>query len=148
MTTSNYRVACLSFTALLVAVTGCDPSAPDDHDRSAAPVAIDVDIDHTRGPDTIDQLHPCGNAELDPGELCDDGLANGPARECTHACTFNDCELDEQGWCIDGARDLAPCTWTQGGLECPDDAAAVGLMPCMWTVDGDMVCEAPTDLAH
>ncbi len=58
-------------------------------------------------------LHPCGNAQIDPGEECDDGLANGNDRECTYACTLNDCDLDEHGVCDDhwpaADVDLYPC---------------------------------------
>jgi len=56
-------------------------------------------------------LHPCGDGVLDVGEECDDGVANGDDRECTHACTFNGCALDEHGVCTPAADvDLYPCT--------------------------------------
>lgn len=53
-------------------------------------------------------LHPCGNGVVEAEELCDDGVLNGPDRECTYLCVPNDCELDEQGWCIDPEPTIAP----------------------------------------
>lgn len=65
------------------------------------------------GPTADVPLHPCGNAILDDGEQCDDGLANGDDRECTWTCTLNECELDEHGVCTHDTPaadvDLYPC---------------------------------------
>lgn len=81
-----------------IATAGCDPSddGPADDDR----IGLGSDAEPLYGQLEL-PLHPCGNAVIDPGEACDDGLANGPERECTQLCTFNDCELDEHGWCED-----------------------------------------------
>lgn len=65
-------------------------------------------------------VSPCGNGIVDAGEQCDDGWANANDRECTHACTFNDCDLDEDGTCIRAPVadvDLYPCTQATDSLE-------------------------------
>lgn len=118
--------------AAAVALSGCDSEAPPTGDATAAegdgeeePEPEDDDDADDGGNDskplalaipgspTPGGLHPCGNAELDAGEQCDDGLANGVDRECTLACTFNDCDLDQHGFCIDhwpaADVDLYPC---------------------------------------
>jgi hypothetical protein len=129
-----------SLCSLLVAaatVAGCDTEAPPSPDETAAIAqdsdADDPDVDHD-GDDGDDgderpalglvapgspasrhgsALDPCGNAVLDAGEECDDGLANGNDRECTYACELNDCELDAHGVCEDhwpaADVDLYPC---------------------------------------
>ncbi len=74
-------------------------------------------------------LHPCGNAMLDPGEACDDGLANGNDRACTLACEINDCELDAHGVCEPHGPaadvDLYPCA--ERGPEDPPTVCRVRL---------------------
>jgi hypothetical protein len=75
------------------------------------------------GPHLPPPLHPCGNGVVDAGEACDDGLANGNDRECTYTCTFNDCDLDAHGVCIDHGPaadvDLYPCArGSEGWVGC------------------------------
>ena len=132
-------VGALSLLATVV-VAGCDAEGPPMPDETAAIVddedsgASDDDDDDDDGDDghpvvalaapTQPQsgLHPCGNATIDPGEECDDGLANGNDRECTYACTLNDCDLDEHGYCEDNWPaadvDLYPCTATSNPQGC------------------------------
>lgn len=129
---------------------GCDAEAPpapdgatdddlDDDDDAAGPDEDDDDLDDDDDPippvlaspgvpPPADGLHPCGNGVLDAGETCDDGLANGDDRECTLACTFNDCDLDAQGVCIDhwpaADVDLYPCAELAGTVTgCDLDVA-------------------------
>ena len=109
--------------------SGCTGADDVDADRAAElddlADAIDDDEDlelaaePAEAPQPELELHPCGNAVLDDGEDCDHGAANGPDRECTNACVYNDCDLDEQGVCITDSDPVAdvplhPCTWTDG----------------------------------
>lgn len=133
MKTSKLAVMAGAFSLLACVVTaGCDTERPPNSDETAS---IDQDesddtSDDSDGDDGDDGdghptvaftaalqpqggLAPCGNAVLDPGEECDDGLANGNDRECTYACTLNDCDLDEHGYCVHHSP-----------------AADVGLYPC------------------
>lgn len=64
-------------------------------------------------------VSPCGNGIVDDGEQCDDGWANANDRECTNACTFNDCDLDEDGTCLHWPAadvDLYPCALASDSL--------------------------------
>lgn len=89
------RAGVLAWLALLLGTAGCDHEA-----------AV---VQQPR----VGGFHPCGNGTLDPGEACDDGLANGDDRECTLQCELNDCELDEHGVCEPESPaadvDLYPC---------------------------------------
>jgi hypothetical protein len=78
-------LAALSLSTVTLAVA-CDVTDRD-HDVTDRNGAADV------------ELTPCGNGIVEAGELCDDGLLNGPHRECTQYCTFNDCNLDYYGNC-------------------------------------------------
>jgi hypothetical protein len=97
---------------------GCDSEPIDDPEGDA--VEVDASDEEDDGDDDDDApedpterfktgdpasgdlpASPCGNGLVDAGEECDDGWANGPNQECTNACTFNNCELDEDGNCID-----------------------------------------------
>lgn len=87
----------------------------DENERVDGDVFV-LDAEPAAGPQADVELYPCGNASLDAGEQCDHGAANGPDRECTHACEYNECDLDEHGECIPPhwpAADvpLDPCTW-------------------------------------
>jgi hypothetical protein len=134
-------IGALSLLATVV-VAGCDTEAPPMPDETAAIVEDEdpdaQDDDDDDGDDGGDDghvivalaaptqpqsgLHPCGNAVLDDGEECDDGLANGNDRECTYACTLNDCDLDEHGYCEDhwpaADVDLYPCANTGTQTAC------------------------------
>lgn len=125
-----------------VVVAGCDAEGPPMPDETAAMVDDESsdaqDDDDDNGDDGGDEghvvvalaaptqpqsgLHPCGNAVIDPGEECDDGLANGNNRECTYACTLNDCDLDEHGYCEHHGPaadvDLYPCANTGDPRGC------------------------------
>lgn len=127
----------------LLSLVACDTNTIDE-----PPSLLATAREHVREPGP--RLHPCGNAIVDDGETCDDGLANGDDRECTMACEINECELDEAGWCVElGPLQLAPCDWTPDGAVCPHPIAAdVELAPCDYTIDGDLVCDGIEDLAQ
>jgi len=81
-----------------------------------------LDAEPAAGPQADGELHPCGNAIVDAGEQCDHGAANGADRECTHACEYNDCDLDEHGVCLAPSWPAAdvplhPCTWSDDCLD-------------------------------
>ena len=104
------------------AATDDDSDADDDGDgdgdggddgAGSRPTALAAPGVPSAGHHPSPPLHPCGNGVIDGDEACDDGLGNGNDRECTQGCTFNDCELDPHGVCIDDgpAADvpLYPC---------------------------------------
>ena len=112
----------LSWTA--ASLGGCDgePVRPSENRALAARPADNGADRHMHGFLADVPFSPCGNGFVDDGEQCDDGWANGNDRECTHACTFNDCDLDEDGACIGGHWpaadvDLYPCTEATDSLE-------------------------------
>ncbi|MFO0635570.1 MAG: hypothetical protein U0168_22230 [Nannocystaceae bacterium] len=90
----SMRIAC---SALFAVVSLLCPACEDAAAPTEARFAGVADV----------PLHPCGNGVVEADELCDDGVLNGPDRECTYLCEPNDCELDEQGWCIDPEPALA-----------------------------------------
>ncbi|MBC8073129.1 MAG: hypothetical protein IAG13_32705 [Deltaproteobacteria bacterium] len=108
----------LSLFAASVAVAGCD--AEPSPSPEAAAIGSDDDGGNVEDDDDDEdgdevpplglrapgvpspsglELHPCGDAVVDPGEECDDGLANGAQRECTLSCELNECDLDAAGYC-------------------------------------------------
>ena len=78
--------------------SGSDDDADDDDDAGDEPATLGLRAPGVPSPGGLEP-HPCGNAVVDPGEECDDGLANGAQRECTMKCQLNECDLDAAGYC-------------------------------------------------
>jgi hypothetical protein len=68
----------------------------------------------------------CGDGQIDAGEECDDGPANGPGEACNDDCTANTCGDSVQGPGED--CDLGPMNGTDNGcsIDCKLEASSCG----------------------
>jgi hypothetical protein len=86
-----------------------DPSTDPDPDPSDTDVA-DTDAADTDAGDTDVFVDLCGNAEVDPGEVCDDGVNDGSYNGCLEDCSdfaayCGDGDINGPEICDDGLND-------------------------------------------
>lgn len=117
----------LPYTALCLALVACGDPPTDSSDDTVGvdTPAVDTTTDTTSDTVTPDVPEPCGDGDLDPGELCDDGPANSDTAPdaCRTSCqpaSCGDSVTDAGEACDDGDA------W--GGDGC-DPACAVEAGP-------------------